>query len=451
MKDMTKGNPTKIILFFAFPMLLGNIFQQLYNMVDSIVVGQFVGKNALAAVGSSFMLMNFFSAVLIGLCMGTSVVLSQFFGAGDYIKLRRAVSTSFIFMLVLTMIMSLLTVVLTKPMLILMKTPEEILLSSTSYLQIIFGGLIFTLLFNYSSAILRSVGDSKTPLYFLVLASLINIFLDLLFVIKFNMGVIGVAAATVIAQGLSSVLCLAYAFIKLPFIRINYKEIVFDKSLFSLIKKYSLLTALQQSIMTFGMVCVQGLVNSFGTDTMAAFTAAGKIDSIAYLPVQDFGNAFSTYVAQNKGAGNLERIKSGVKSAVKTIIIFCILSSTTILLSSRYLMHIFVSAEEVNVINMGIEYLSVISIFYVLIGFLFMFYGYFRGIGNLKTSIVLTIASLGTRVFMAYFLSRFPMIGEKGIWWSIPIGWALADSLGLIFYRHSTQKAQIIDTYVEVR
>lgn len=438
MKDMTKGNPTRIILFFAFPMLLGNIFQQLYNMVDSIVVGKFVGKEALAAVGSSFMLMNFFSAIIIGLCMGTSVVLSQYFGAEDYTKLRKSISTAFIFMLLLTIIMSLTTIIFTKPMLMIMKTPKEILNSSTNYLQIIFGGLIFTFLFNFSSAVLRSVGDSKTPLYFLILASIINIILDLLFVINFNMGVIGVAIATVIAQGVSSLLCLVYAFIKLPVIRIKAKEFVFDKALFSMIKKYSLLTALQQSIMTFGMVCVQGLVNSFGTDTMAAFTAAGKVDSLAYLPVQDFGNAFATYVAQNKGAGNFERIKIGVKSAVKTIIVFCIISSTVILLSSKHLMQIFVSSNEVKVIHIGIQYLSVISVFYVLIGFLFMFYGYFRGMGNLKTSIVLTIVSLGTRVSMAYFLSSFPKIAEKGIWWSIPLGWALADMLGLYIYKRNS-------------
>ncbi|SHJ75838.1 putative efflux protein, MATE family [Clostridium amylolyticum] len=438
MKDMTKGNPTKIILFFAFPMLLGNIFQQLYNMVDSIVVGKFVGKEALAAVGSSFMLMNFFSAIIIGLCMGTSVVLSQYFGAGDYTKLRKSISTAFIFMLLLTIIMSLTTIIFTKPMLIIMKTPKEILNSSTNYLQIIFGGLIFTFLFNFSSAVLRSVGDSKTPLYFLILASIINIILDLLFVINFNMGVIDVAIATVIAQGVSSLLCLVYAFIKLPVIRIKAKEFVFDRALFSMIKKYSLLTALQQSIMTFGMVCVQGLVNSFGTDTMAAFTAAGKVDSLAYLPVQDFGNAFATYVAQNKGAGNFERIKIGVKSAVRTIIVFCIISSTVILLSSKHLMQIFVSSNEVKVIHIGIQYLSVISVFYVLIGFLFMFYGYFRGMGNLKTSIVLTIVSLGTRVSMAYFLSSFPKIAEKGIWWSIPLGWALADMLGLYIYKRNS-------------
>lgn len=249
-------------------------------------------------------------------------------------------------------------------------------------------------------------------------------------------------------QGVSSLLCLIYAYVKLPFIRIKPKEFVFDKELFSMIKKYSLLTALQQSIMTFGMVCVQGLVNSFGTDTMAAFTAAGKVDSLACLPVQDFGNAFATYVAQNKGAGNLERIKIGVKSAVKTIIVFCIISSTTILLSSKYLMQIFVNSSEVKVINIGIQYLSVISVFYVLIGFLFMFYGYFRGIGNLKTSIVLTIVSLGTRVSMAYFLSSFSKISEKGIWWSIPIGWALADILGLIIYRHETNKSSLLKRFI---
>lgn len=442
--DMTKGNPTKTILTFSLPMLIGNLFQQLYNIVDSVVVGRFIGKDALAAVGSAFMLMNFFSFVIIGLCMGASVVFSLFFGEKNYPKLRKSIFISFFMILTFTVILSILTTILAHPMLILINTPESILIDSKVYLQIIFAGFIFVFLFNACSALLRSIGDSKTPLYFLILAAVLNIVLDLFFVINLNMGVAGVALATIIAQGVSSVLCLIYAFVKIPFIRISRKDMVFDKDISVMVAKYGFLTSIQQSIMTFGMVCVQGLVNTFGPNTIAAFAAAGKIDSIAYLPVQDFGNAFSTYVAQNKGAKNSDRILKGIKSASRTIILFCLILSTIIFLTSDKLMQIFVNPNEINVINIGVEYLSIISIFYMLIGFLFMFYGFFRGIGRLKVSLILTIISLGTRVFMAYMLSSIPPVGQRGIWWSVPIGWALADITGFIIYKKMKHNSALI-------
>ncbi|HCQ90502.1 MAG TPA: MATE family efflux transporter, partial [Clostridium sp.] len=421
------------------------IFQQVYNMVDSIVVGRFVGKNALAAVGSSFSLMNFITLLIIGLCMGSSIVISQYFGAEDYEGLKRVVSTSFIFMFIFTVLLSILTFLFTKPLLILIKTPVEILEDSTSYLKIVFAGLIFTFLYNAIASLLRALGDSKTSLYFLVIACIINIVLDLVFVLNFKMGVAGVAYATVIAQAIASILSLIYAFSKVPILRMKKKEFVFDRTIFPVIAKYSFLTSIQQSIMSIGMVAVQGLVNTFGADVIAAFTAAGKVDSLAYLPVQDFGNAFSTYVAQNVGAGKKERVHEGVKSAINIIIVFCIISSILILMSSEYLMKIFVDSSEVKVIETGIEYISVVGIFYMLIGFLFMFYGFFRGVGNLTMSVVLTIVSLGTRVLMAYSLSSISYIGQKGIWWSIPIGWLLADILGFITYKKGKWQNNIID------
>ncbi|MBU5424924.1 MATE family efflux transporter [Tissierella pigra] len=443
--DMTRGNPTKTLIAFTFPMLIGNLFQQLYNIVDSVVVGRYVGKNALAAVGSSFMLMNFFSFVIIGLCMGAAVVYSYYFGERNYSNLRKTIFISFSSIGIFTIVLSIILVFTTKGMLNLINTPEEIFLDSQKYLQTIFAGLIFVYLYNACSALLRSIGDSKTPLYFLILAAIINIVLDLLFVIVYDMGVFGVAFATVIAQGVSSILCLIYGLWKIEFIRLKKEDLVFDKGIFAMVSKFSFLTSIQQSIMTFGMVCVQGIVNTFGSDTIAAFTAAGKVDSIAYLPVQDFGNAFGTYVAQNKGAKKNDRIIQGVKSAIKTIIIFCLIMSIIIYMSSSSLMRIFVEASEVNVIKLGVEYLSIISVFYVLIGFLFMFYGFFRGIGELNISLILTIISLGTRVLMAYILSSIPSIAQRGIWWSVPIGWALADGIGFILYRRTKHKKLLIE------
>lgn len=441
--DMRKGNPTKLMLKFALPMLVGNIFQQLYNMVDSIVVGRFVGKNALAAVGTSFSLINFITLLIIGLCMGGSVVISQYYGAEDYRSLKRAISTSAIFILAITIFLSVIIFLFARPLLVLIKTPPEILDQSTLYIKIIFAGLIFVSLYNAIAALLRAIGDSKTPLYFLIVASVLNIILDLVFVINFNMGVEGVAYATVIAQAVASILSLIYAVSKVTLLRMKKEEFIFDKTLFPNIAKYSVLSSMQQSIMAIGMVGVQGIVNTFGADIIAAYTAAVKVDSLAYLPVQDFGNAFSTYVAQNVGGGKIDRIKSGVSSAVKIIIVFCIILSLLIVTMSSYFMKIFVDANEVKVIQTGIEYLSVVGMFYMLIGFLFMLYGFFRGVGSLNMSIVLTIISLGIRVIMGYLLSSIPAIGAKGIWWSIPIGWILADLVGFIVYKKGKWQSNI--------
>lgn len=292
--DMRKGNPTKLMLKFAFPMLIGNIFQQLYNMVDSIVVGRFVGKNALAAVGTSFSLINFITLLIIGLCMGSSIVISQYYGAEEYGRLKRVISTSSIFILIITIFLTVITFLFAKPLLVLIKTPPEILEDSTLYIKIIFAGLIFVSVYNAISALLRAMGDSKTPLYFLMVACVLNIVLDLVFVIKFNMGVAGVAYATVIAQAVASILSVIYVFSKVPLLRMKRNEFIFDKTLFPLIAKYSVLSSMQQSIMAIGMVGVQGIINTFGSDIIAAYTAAVKVDSLAYLPVQDFGNAFST-------------------------------------------------------------------------------------------------------------------------------------------------------------
>lgn len=433
--DMTQGNPTTTIIKFAFPMLIGNLFQQLYNIVDSVVVGRFIGKNALAAVGSSFMLMNFFSFIIIGLCLGTSVVYSYYFGEKNYSNLRKTIFISFLSIGIFTFILSIILFFSTEGMLKLINTPEDIFYQAKVYLQTIFVGLIFVYIYNISAALLRAIGDSKTPLVFLALAAIINIVLDLVFVIGFNMGVFGVALATIIAQFASSIGCLFYGFKKIEFIRLTKEDMVFDKEISKKVAQFGIMTSMQQSIMTFGMVCVQGIVNNFGADTIAAFTAASKIDSIAYLPLQDFGNAFSTYVAQNKGARKNNRIILGFKSVVKTIIIFSIILSILIYLNSSSLIRIFVEAQEVNVIRLGVEYLSVISVFYILIGFLFMFYGFYRGMGELRTSLILTILSLGTRVVLAYFLSKIPALGSRGIWWSVPIGWAIADVVGFITYK----------------
>lgn len=431
---MTKGDSNKLILKFAFPMILGNIFQQVYNLVDSIVVGKFVGADALAAVGASFAIIVFITSIIIGLTMGVGIMLAQLYGSKEMEKFKETIVTSFIFIggvTVAIMIISLLGIDL---ILDLFNMPNELIKDSKEYLIIIIVGLLFTFIYNLATALLRSIGDSKRPLYFLIIASIINIILDLVFVLKFNLGVRGVAIATLIAQATSAILSSIYVYKSINFINITKSDIKISKDIFRSVIKYSVLTSIQQSIMNFGILIVQGLVNTFGPTVMAAFAAGVKVDSIAYMPVQDFGNAFSTFVAQNKGAKKIDRVKDGVRGSIKIIIVFCTIISILILIFSKDIMYLFISKSETKVISLGVEYLSVVSIFYVLIGFLFMFYGLFRGLGFLKISIILTVVSLGTRVLLAYILASTPL-GASGIWWSIPIGWALADIIGLIYYR----------------
>ncbi|MGL4570416.1 MAG: MATE family efflux transporter [Clostridium sp.] len=439
MIDMTKGAANKLILKFALPMILGNIFQQVYNLVDTIIVGKFIGAKALAAVGSSFAIVTFVTSIVIGLTMGSSIILSQLYGAKEIDKFRKSAVISFLFIGSITVVLMVLFLINIDVILKLFNMTEELIYDSKNYLIIILFGLIFTFIYNIATSILRSIGDSKRPLYFLIVASIINVVLDLIFVIQFDLGVSGVAVATIIAQGVSALLSVIYVYKKLNFIKFEKEDFKIEKGMFKMVAKYSLLTSIQQSIMNLGIVIVQSLVNTFGVTVMAAFAAGVKIDSIAYMPVQDFGNAFATFVAQNKGANKLERISEGVKSAIKTIIFFCIITSTLVIIFSKNIMYLFVDKNETEIIALGVEYISVVAAFYVLIGFLFMFYGLYRGLGILNMSIILTVISLGTRVILAYMLSS-TRLGPRGIWWSIPIGWALADILGFIIYRKLKMK-----------
>ena len=426
--DMTRGKPLQLILRFTLPLFVGNLFQQLYNVVDSIVVGRFVSKDALAAVGASFSLMNFITAILIGICMGCGVVFAQYYGAGDIPRLKRAVSTALLFAGGLTVVLTTLSLAFAGPLLRLIQIPEEIFEMTRGYILIIFGGLPFVFLYNAGAFLLRSLGNSKVPLYFLILSTALNIVLDLLFVVGFGMGVQGAALATVAAQAVSSVCCILYCLKKLTLLRYAKGEFCFDRAIFGKIASYGVLTSVQQSIMNLGILAVQGIVNTFGTNVIAAFTVAVKIEAFAYLPVQDFGNAFSTYVAQNKGGGRMDRIRQGTRVCIGTILCACFVISLAVVIFARPLMGIFLSPEEGAVIATGVGYLRVVAPFYALIGFLFMHYGFYRGLGDLPMSILLTVISLGLRVALAAALS-IPF-GPAGIWWSIPIGWLCADLVG---------------------
>ena len=431
--SLIKANETKAMLTFALPMIVGNMFQQLYNVVDSIIVGKYIGPDALAAVGSSFTVMVFLTSIILGLCMGSGAVFSYFYGANENDKLRNSFFTSFIFIGIVTIILQVGTIIYIDEILRLIRIPDEIFNETKDYLEIIFYGIVFTSIYNFFASIIRSLGNSTIPLIFLIISTIINIVLDLIFVVPLDMGIKGAAYATIIAQIVSAIGIGAYSFIKIPQVRLKPSDMFLEKRMMAKISNYSLLASVQQSIMNFGILMIQGLVNSFGVQVMAAFTAAVKIENFAYMPVQDFGNAFSTFVAQNMGAKENERIKRGLRSAVKVITIYCIIISCLVLIFANPLLRIFIDGNEVEILQIGVKYLFIVGPFYFLIGYLFMFYGLYRGIGRGDISILLTIISLGTRVLLAYSLSSIPSISLVGIWWAIPIGWGLADLIGFIF------------------
>ncbi|MCI9682744.1 MAG: MATE family efflux transporter [Lachnospiraceae bacterium] len=429
-KDLTRGPITKTMLLFAVPMILGNLLQQLYNVADTLIVGQFLGPDALAAVGSSYTLMTFLTSILLGLCMGSGAVFSIRCGEKNQNGLKVSIVHSFVMIAVLSVILNGLVFIFIDPILHFLKVPGSIYEMMRSYLWIIFYGITATFFYNFFASLLRAVGNSVTPLLFLGVCAVLNIVLDLLFVIRFQWGVAGAAAATVIAQYVSGLGLFAYTFFYFPEFRFSLKGIRLKKAVFSEIARFSSLTCLQQSVMNLGILMVQGLVNSFGPAVMAAFAAAVKIDSFAYMPVQDFGNAFSTFTAQNFGAKKQERIQAGMKSAVWCSVIFCLIISLCVFVFARPLMLLFVKPTETEILAIGIRYLHIEGSFYFGIGCLFLLYGYYRAVERPGMSVVLTGISLGTRVLLAYVLSAVPSIGVVGIWWSVPIGWLLADLAG---------------------
>ncbi len=439
-KDLTQGPITKTLLLFSAPMIAGNLLQQLYNVVDTLIVGHFIGPDALASVGASYALMVFLTSILLGLCMGSGVVFSMRFGAREMDELKNSLFVSFIFIGFITCLITAASFFFIDPILRLLQIPDDIREMTKDYLLVIFCGIGFTFLYNYFSSLLRGIGNSAVPLLFLAVSALLNIVLDLFFVVSCSMGVEGAALATVIAQGVSAVSLLVYCAFRVPLLRLERRHMRFGKAMLREISQFSLLTCAQQSVMNFGILMIQGLVNSFGVTVMAAFAAAVKIDSFAYMPVQDFGNAFSTFIAQNYGAKKGERIQAGIRSAIATALIFCLIITAGVCVFAAPLMTIFVDPSETEIIAIGVQYLRIEGACYCGIGCLFLLYGLYRGIGKPFMSLVLTVISLGTRVGLAYLLAPIPAIGLPGIWWAIPIGWFLADATGLLYYRFSSSR-----------
>lgn len=434
--ELTSGPVVKNLIIFAVPMILGDLLQQCYNIADTLIVGRFLGVDALAAVGSAFSLMTFLTSIILGLAMGSGTVFSIRFGQKASKALKEDIAASFMLLLLVTAVLNIIVFAGTDWIISILNTPENIAGMMKDYLTVIFGGLFGIFLYNFFAALLRSLGNSVVPLVFLAVSAGLNIVLDLYFVAVLNMGVSGAAAATIISQYVSGIGIAVYAKIRFPEILKMYLPAAFKKSRIKEIAGFSALTCMQQSIMNLGILAVQGLVNSFGSVIMAAFAAGVKIDAFAYLPVQDFGNAFSIFLSQNYGAGKTDRIMKGIKASAVIAVVFGAALSAVVCVFAEPLVGIFLEAgaDSAAVIAAGAGYLRIEGAFYALIGILFLLYGMYRALGRPGMSVVLTVISLGLRVVLAYTMSGISGLNVTGIWWSVPIGWAIADAFGIIYF-----------------
>lgn len=439
-KNLTEGKPLKLLFYFSLPMLMGNLFQQLYNMVDSMVVGNFVGADALAAVGASFPVVFLAIALAAGLSMGCGVVISQLFGAGSIREMKTTISTALISQFFLSLAITIVGELIAPFILRLLKTPENIMPDSLIYLRIYFGGAVFLFMYNTLNGIFNALGDSKTPLYYLIISTLTNIVLDLVFVINFNMGVAGVAWATLIAQGICSILSMITLMSRLrkledePGHEGKERFPLFQTSAIRSIAKIGVPSMIQQSIVSVSMLMMQGLVNSYGSIYIAGYTAATKIDSLAMMPNMNFSNAMSSYTAQNIGANKMERVKAGYKANIFMVVVFSVALTIIIFLFGPKLINLFMDSEaNAQVLTYGMDYMKIVSSFYILMGIMFTSNGLLRGAGDMKFFMASSMCNLFTRILVAYALA--PKIGCIAIAWSIPIGWFVGSAISFLRFK----------------
>lgn len=432
-KDMTTGNPVKLILFFSIPLLIGNVFQQFYSMVDTIIVGRYVGVQALAAVGVTGSLSFLILGFTFGLTGGFSVIIAQRFGANDEDGLRKSVATSTILSIISTIIITLASMLSAKPVLSLMNTPDDIINDATIYIIIIYAGTCATVFYNMIAGILRSLGDSKTPLYFLILSSILNIILDLFFILNFNMGVRGAAYATVIAQGISGILCLIYALKKYPILRLKKEDWIWDKNFALKHLNVGIPMALQFSITATGVMVLQTALNAFGSTVIAAYTAASKVEQIVTQPGISFGTTMATYCGQNLGAGKYDRIKKGVKKGSIITIMVSIIAAVVLFVFGKSLSTLFISSDQIEALNYSKQYLNTVAAFLPILGMLFIYRNSLQGIGDAFIPMMAGVAELVARVIVAFTLPAF--IGYIGICLASPFAWIGATIPMAIKYR----------------
>lgn len=432
-KDMTTGNPVKLILYFSIPLLIGNIFQQFYSMVDTIIVGRFLGVKALAAVGSTSSMIFLIIGFILGLASGFSVLVSQRFGANDEEGVKKAVGSAIVLSVIMTIIITILSIFFTKPLLNLMKTPHDIIDEAYSYIIIIYGGIFVTFFYNIIASILRALGDSKTPLYFLIVASIFNIILDLMFIVKFSMGVKGAAYATVISQGVSGILCLIYTAKKFPILRLEKRHFSFNLDFYKKHLNIGIPMALQFSITAVGAVILQGAVNSFGSTIVAAYTAASRVEQLVMQPSVTFGVTMATYCAQNLGANNIERIKEGVKKCTLINIAIGVIGGIILMTLGEYFVKLFVSNSDPNVISYATKYLTTVSFFFIPLSLIFIYRNALQGMGYTFVPMMAGVYELLARTIVAFTLPL--AIGYTGICLAGPMAW-LAASIPLFIDYH---------------
>ncbi|MDD5066943.1 MAG: MATE family efflux transporter [bacterium] len=431
MKDLTKGNEAKLIFFFSLPMLIGNVFQQLYTTVDSIIVGKFIGKSALAAVGASFPVIFFMVALILGISMGSTVLIAQYFGARQMKKVQRTVETSLVFLFWASLVITVLGLMFSGPILRLIRIPDDVFPQARIYLNIIFSGMIFMFGYNAVSAILRGLGDSKTPLYYLIIANVVNIILDLLLVVVFKWGIKGSAWATVIAQACSFMIAFIHLRRKHEIFQFKLTEMVFDKKIFILAFQIGFPSAIQQVLVAVGMMALVTIVNGFGVTAMAGFTAASRIDSFAAMPAMNLSMALTTFTAQNLGAKMVHRVKKGF---IATLVMSSLISAGItlfVVVFGWHLISVFTADQEV--IRIGTRYLLIVGGFYILFSTMFVANGLLRGAGQTVIPMFSTILALWViRIPLAALLSR--NMGTDGIWLGIPIAWFFGLALSLGYY-----------------
>lgn len=441
MQDLTDGKAGRLIFNFAAPMLIGNVFQQLFNVVDSVVVGNFIGKEALAAVGASFPVVFMLISLIIGLVMGTTVVISQYFGAKDFVRVKKAIDTLYIYSAFAGLLASIIGILSAVPLLRLLDTPEEIIPMATRYLRIFFSGMIIFFGYNGTSAILRGLGDSKTPLYFLIIATIVNIILDILFVGVFRWGIAGAAYATLLANGIAFGLAIYWLNKTHKLIRIGIKGLKFDKEIFYQSIRIGLPTGIQHTLVAVGNLALLSIVNKFGTNVLAGFSVANRIDMLATVPAMSFSQALSTFVGQNIGAKKTERIRSGLIATVKMAGGITIIMTAVIILTGNLLMRMF--TNDADVIRVGDQYLTIVSSFYFLFTMMFIYNGIMRGAGDTIYPMFFSLISLWIiRIPLSYALSL--KIGASGIWWAIPAGWLIGLALSFIYYKTGRWKTRSV-------
>lgn len=443
MRDLTKGSPAKLILMFTVPLLIGNVFQQFYNMVDMIIVGQTLGKNALAAVGATGSLTFLIIGFAQGLTAGLAIITAQRYGAKDYRGLKKSFAASVVISLIVTIVLTVLSLVFIHPMLQLMQTPPEIIDQAQTFISIILLGIFASMSFNLLSNVIRALGDSRTPLFFLIIAVIINVVLDLIFIILFGMGVEGAAIATVIAQVSSSVLCLVYIKKKIPLLQLRKKDFSFDKEEIRVHLNAALPMAFQSSIIAIGAIVLQAALNSLGTDVVAAQAAASRIDQFANQPMMSFGIAMATFSAQNYGAKEYGRILKGVKQTLMMSIGFSLVAGATVIFFGHSLMKLFVSSSETRVFELAQTYFNINGSLYWILAILFILRYTLQRLGQSKIPTIAGMMELLMRSFAAIILTG--MLGYAGAAAASPLAWAGSVAVLLYSYLRSMKQLKQLD------